>query len=182
MRKVFVLVLVVVLSLVFLPSCKKSSDSTDHVDPIPTEVGISVGKIATNFVEQDQDDAPFTLESLKGKVILLSFSALWCPPCRQEAPHLAELYNTYKEQGLEIVQVIHQDNDGAPADLTAVNSWVDTYSLPFTCTSDPDYSTVNTYSVSALPTNIVIDRDFAIRYRGEGFDPDSVKNTIEKYL
>jgi len=58
---------------------------------------------------------PFRLKSLngeevdssafQGKVVLLDFWATWCPPCRQEIPHLNELYEKYKGDGLVIIGI-----------------------------------------------------------------------------
>ena len=47
----------------------------------------------------------FTLSSLKGKVIILDFWAVRCPPCRMEIPNFVELYKKYKGKGLEIIGI-----------------------------------------------------------------------------
>ena len=180
MKRTLCLILVTILALCFMPSCKKST--TDNSEPIPTTIGIGVGTIATNFVENDPAELAYALESYKGKVILISFGAVWCPPCRAEAPHLVELHNSYQGRGLVIIQIIHQDLEGNPAGPDDLNGWINTYGLPFPVLSDPDYSTVTAYGINALPTNIVIDRDFAIRYRGEGYDASAVQTAIDKYL
>jgi thiol-disulfide isomerase/thioredoxin len=39
--------------------------------------------------------AAVTLGDLNGKVVLLNFWGTWCPPCRQEFPHIVELYEKY---------------------------------------------------------------------------------------
>src|SRR5437868_12842577 len=46
-----------------------------------------------------------TLESFKGKVILLDFWASWCMPCRSANKDLVKLYNKYKTRGFEIFSV-----------------------------------------------------------------------------
>ncbi len=42
------------------------------------------------------DSKAVTLEDVRGKVVLLNFWGTWCPPCREEFPHLAELAGTLK--------------------------------------------------------------------------------------
>ena len=51
------------------------------------------------------DGETLTLESLRGKVVLVDFWATWCPPCRAVIPHLVELRKKHAEAGLEVVGV-----------------------------------------------------------------------------
>ena len=39
----------------------------------------------------------------EGKAYLIEFWATWCPPCRASIPHLNEIHNKYKEQGLVVI-------------------------------------------------------------------------------
>lgn len=180
----FLVIMVLLIGLNF--SCKKNTavddnNNNNNNNQTPVE-GIFYGNIAFNFSENDQTGKTFTLKSLKGKVILLNFSAMWCGPCRNEASHLMELYNTYKERGLEIVQCIFQDEDGNPADLDDIGRWLATFGITFRVLQDPDYSTVNSYSVSSIPLNILIGRDFIIVYRMAGFDKAAIIQRIEDAL
>lgn len=51
------------------------------------------------------DGKTVDLESLKGKVVLLSFWATWCPPCRRELPMLEQLQQVLGAQGVEVIAV-----------------------------------------------------------------------------
>ena len=48
---------------------------------------------------------PITLNDLRGKVVLVNFSATSCPGCVKEMPDLIETYNQYKAKGFEIIAV-----------------------------------------------------------------------------
>ena len=55
-------------------------------------------------------DSSITLDSLRGKVVLINFWATWCGPCRLEIPDFNELYNKYNEQGLEVLAISISDS------------------------------------------------------------------------
>jgi peroxiredoxin len=179
MRKIIILITVMLMILSVLSSCKKSSEAAQPVDPI---VGIRIGNLATNFTETDSQGNEITLESFRGNVILLTFSTMSCGPCRAEAPELVRLYNTFKDRGLVILQCIFQDEYGDPADLSDLARWINEFRITFTVFNDPDGATVYLYNFNTVPFNMVIDRDFIIRYRESGYYPGGLQPVIESYL
>ncbi|MEW4455278.1 redoxin family protein [Bremerella sp. JC817] len=48
---------------------------------------------------------PIDLASMKGKVVLLDFWAIWCHPCIKALPHLNELQQKYGDKGLQVIGV-----------------------------------------------------------------------------
>ena len=48
------------------------------------------------------DGQKYKLSDYQGKVVIINFWAVWCPPCKVEIPDLIEMYNTYKDQGLMV--------------------------------------------------------------------------------
>jgi peroxiredoxin len=67
---------------------------------------------APDFTANDINGKPFTLSSLKGKVVIIDFWASWCKPCRQSNPHMRELYGKFHDKGFDIVYV--SDDDSHP--------------------------------------------------------------------
>ncbi len=66
---------------------------------------IGDGSGAPPFSLLDLDGNRVDSSAFKGKVILLDFWATWCPPCREEVPHLRELHEKYKKDGLVIIAI-----------------------------------------------------------------------------
>lgn len=59
---------------------------------------------------KDLDGRELTLQTYKGKVVLLNFWATWCGPCRAEISGLIRLQNAYKDR-LQIIGMDVDDND-----------------------------------------------------------------------
>ncbi|RMF97283.1 MAG: TlpA family protein disulfide reductase, partial [Planctomycetota bacterium] len=52
------------------------------------------------------DSGPVATADIEGKVVLLNFWGTWCPPCRQEAPHIDALYQTFGgNEGFRLLSV-----------------------------------------------------------------------------
>ncbi len=62
-----------------------------------------------DFTMKDVEGRDVSLQSYKGKVILLDFWATWCGPCKVEIPHFIEFQKKYGAQGLQVVGVSVDD-------------------------------------------------------------------------
>ena len=60
---------------------------------------------ANDMALQDLKGRQVNLAALRGKVVLLNFWKIDCPPCSMEKPILERIYRKYSHRGLEIVAV-----------------------------------------------------------------------------
>ena len=64
-----------------------------------------VGDVVPDFEAPSPNGELVSLNQAKGKFTVIDFWASWCKPCRNQSPALVELYNSYKNQDVNIVSV-----------------------------------------------------------------------------
>jgi peroxiredoxin/tetratricopeptide (TPR) repeat protein len=124
---------------------------------------------ATDFRLQTLDGRTVTLESLRGKAVIISFWATWCLPCREEMPKLAQLYRQNAARGLEVLGIITDD----PSERRNIEAFVQKYAVTFPILYGDGID--RRYGVNGLPSLAVIGRDGTIRYRSTGFQTDTIR-------
>ena len=135
------------------------------VDACAKEIGL--GQKAKDFQITLLDGSSFILSGQTGKVVLIDFWDVRCPPCRREMPNLRKLFKDFKDKGLEIVGI------SLDTDRALLEDYVKKEKLPWkiSCSLDGwNDKTVKLYKISATPSTWLIDRHGAARYyavRGE---------------
>ncbi|WGQ10575.1 TlpA disulfide reductase family protein [Pedobacter gandavensis] len=66
-----------------------------------------------NFSQFTPEGKSVSLDDFKGKYLFVDFWASWCGPCRGENPNVLRAYNSYKQDGLEILGVSFDDKKEA---------------------------------------------------------------------
>ena len=72
-----------------------------------------VGEKIPDFQTKTIDGKKFSMDELKGKLVLMEFWGTWCGPCRKQMPELSKLYRTYRDSlhgTFEIVSLAMDDD------------------------------------------------------------------------
>jgi thiol-disulfide isomerase/thioredoxin len=111
---------------------------------------------------RQMNDTPFSLEFLKGSVVVLDFWAPWCVPCRTSFPALDALQRKYDKQGLRVLGLTLDGNDDA------IIAFLNSVPVSFTILRDASGQAGEAFNVVAMPTTFVLDRQGRVAARFEG--------------
>ena len=137
-----------------------------------------LGKPASPFALTTFDGKPISLDSLRGKVVVVNFWASWCiPACYDEAPSLERAWQAYRERGVVLVGVNIQDKD-EPA-----RRFLTQFGHTFPNAPDPSGRVSVDYGVYGVPETFFIDRKGQVRFKQVGSVTDEImKRYVEKLL
>jgi thiol-disulfide isomerase/thioredoxin len=113
--------------------------------------------------------APLTLQSLKGRVVLLDFWTYCCINCMQIIPDLKFLEEKYASRGVVVIGV-HSgkfDNEKDPENIRAAMA---RYEIKHPVVDDSEYKIWEAFDVKAWPTLVLLGSDGKVtrQLRGEG--------------
>ena len=135
----------------------------------------ATGKTVTN------DDPLF-----KGKPVIVDIFGTWCPNCHDEAPLLADLYNHYREKGLQIGGLSYEYTADRARNTRLVKLYRETYNIqfPLLLAGTTDAGQVaktmpQLVNFWAYPTTIFIDRDGRVHAIHAGFAGPATGNYAE---
>ncbi|HEY6462784.1 MAG TPA: TlpA disulfide reductase family protein [Polyangiaceae bacterium] len=128
---------------------------------------MAANRTAPNFALKDMHGNTVTLESLRGKVVLLNFWTKTCGPCLEEMPSLAELAQILKDRH-DVVMLAVSTDDG-PDDVRPTLQTVLHGAPPFEVLFDPDARIVREkFGTHLFPETWIIDPRGVIRARFDG--------------
>lgn len=115
-------------------------------------------------------DHPLTLESLRGRVVLLNFWVFTCYNCTNTVPSLVDFDRKYRDKGLTIIG-IHTPEFPPYAgehDKGNVQRALAKHGIQYPVAQDNDRATWDLYGIQYWPSFVLIDKQGRIRYDGAG--------------
>ena len=90
---------------------------------------LAMGDVPENMTFMDQYGEMVDLYSFCGKHVMVLVSAGWCGPCRSLATEVQNIQDQWRDEGLQIIELITSDNYGDAPDQAFVQSWADDYNF-----------------------------------------------------
>ena len=165
----------VVVAIILWPVDANASrvEYPSQQDDIEATTLIKAGDVAPNFTVEMLDRSKITLSELRGKVVLISFWATWCPPCRQELSHMQEgVIDRFQGVDLVVLPISRGEEPGK------VKSFIKDRGYKFPVGLDVDQSIYRKYASNYIPRSVVVGRDGVVEYVAVGYD-DAIAKEIE---
>jgi peroxiredoxin len=121
---------------------------------------------------------PLRLADLRGKVVLLQFSFINCPYCREMDPYLHKWHNEFSSDGLVIVEI----DDGSTDSLDELRRWAAHDGINYPVFYDVKGRMCASYGIESFPTLLLIGRDGKVVSEGYGWGGNSGIAKLENQI
>jgi thiol-disulfide isomerase/thioredoxin len=159
-----------------LPMPPVAAGRTASARPVSDQARLSASTWTT---ADGQSQSP---SDYAGRVLVLDFLATYCPPCREQTPHLIDLQKRYGPQGLAVVGL----NVGGEDDRPKIAGFVKEFNIPYPL-GFPDEGMSQLYfsDNDAIPQTYIFDRKGRLVQRFIGYDstmPAEVERIVKDAL
>ena len=132
-----------------------------------------LGKPALPFSVTDINGNNYSLESLKGKVVVINFWFVECKPCVMEMPELNKIVEKYKNKEVVFLGL-------AINQIDKIETFLKTTQYKYNIVADAK-DVVGTYGVTSFPMHIVIDKNSIVTFSVNGLGPSTIED-LEKAI
>ncbi len=160
--------------IIFWPAEATAKSAPTAQDDVEATTLIKAGDMAPDFTVEMLDKSKVTLSSLRGKVVLVTFWATWCPPCRQEMAHMQKGVIDYFAGKDVVVLPISRGEE-----RRTVEAFIKKMGYTFPVGLDSDQSIYRKYASNYVPRSVVIDRNGKVVYAIAGYDENVAREVQE---
>ena len=108
-------------------------------------------------------------DDFKGKTLLVTFFATWCPPCRQEIPNLIKLQQEYADKGFSVIG-LSLDEKGP----SIVARLVDKEKINYPVLMADSRTAREFGGIAGIPTSFLVNKKGQVVKRYPGYVPHTL--------
>ena len=169
-RLLFLFFALCLLSASAVRAQEAQTDSTGYI--------VRVGDVAPDFTVTLTDGTRVTLSSLRGKVVMLQFTASWCGVCRKEMPFIErDIWQRHKSDSGFYLLGIDRDEP-----LEKVLAFAKSTKVTYPLALDPGADVFAKYALreAGITRNVLIDRRGRIVMLTRLYNPEEFSALVSK--
>lgn len=176
MDKKISLAFILILGILFITNAQSTKIPKQE---IPADYGyiVKIGQQMPDIEMTITDGTKVTTAGLKGKVVMLQFTASWCGVCRREMPHIEkEIWQKHKNKSDFALIGIDMDEP-----LETVKKFAADMKITYPLALDPGGEIFYTFAAkgAGVTRNVIIDRTGKIVYMTRLFKEDEFNEMVE---
>ncbi len=164
MKKLFFITILCIAQI----SCTQSKDNRGYK--------VSVNEQVPDLSFSLMDGTKITSENLKGKVVVLQFTASWCSVCRKEMPHLeSEVWQRYKDQDFILIGIDLKE------DVEKVTKFIEQMKVTYPFAIDSDGLLFEKFALpkAGVTRNIVLNKQGKIIFLSRLYELEEFQEMID---
>lgn len=150
------------LAMLLLAAVATVAAAGAHPKPRP-------GDVPPDALGKDREGNELTVSQHRGKVVIVTFWASWCGPCRRELPVLGQFQRAVGKDALEVIAINVKEPRKDYLGVIRANK-----DLGLTWVHDSSGATSARYGVDALPNMFIIDREGKVAHVHRGYSEESL--------
>jgi thiol-disulfide isomerase/thioredoxin len=148
----------------------------------PTTPTLRVGSAAPKLSIGQWVKGEPVQELQRGKVYVVEFWATWCGPCRRSIPHLTQVQNRHRAEGLTVIGVSIDQNTGAVKPFVDQQGATMDYTIGIDTRRSMARDWMQAAGVSGIPHAFVVGKDGLIAWAGNPLNTEAFDRAVERAL
>jgi thiol-disulfide isomerase/thioredoxin len=142
-----------------------------------TPMSLKVGDVPPDAFGKSSTQEVIHLSDYRGKIVVISFWATWCGPCRKELPFLVTLQKNATREKLVVLSVNWRQNYEQFQEIKRFFKKLDT---DITLISDFNGRAGVAYGVKGIPHMVIVSRDGKIAAIHVGYSEEELPLLVEE--
>lgn len=143
--------------------------------PVYAKQPLQVGDVPPENLGRASTGGKVKLSDYRGKIVIISFWASWCPPCRKELPVLAAIQKNATRDKIVVFAVNWKESGDRYRAIIKTLKDVD-----LALVSDENGYFGGKYGVKAIPHMIIIGRDGRIAAVHDGYTESEIPTLVKE--
>ena len=141
---------------------------------INAETVLELGDVPPDFLGKDSNGDAVTLKDHKGKVVVISFWASWCPPCLKELPILENIQNKIGTDKIKVIAINYKEERKKYRKIKKLLS-----SLNLTLTHDKRGVIGKKFGVEVIPNLFIVGKNGELVFHSIGYRDSSIDEIVK---